>query len=443
MGLRVLYLCHRLPFPPNKGEKIRAFHQLRAVAEKHEVDLFTLADPLTDLTYQSSLQRYCRQVTVAPLHRTWARVRALPSVFGSRPLTLPYFHSLALARQIKRALGTRSYDRVFVYSSSMAPYVESVDSIPIVMDLVDVDSDKWAQYARFARFPFSALYRREGKHLRQYERQICERVTGVMVSTPHEAALLQQICPAANIRVVPNGVDTGYFAPSAAERIPGAPTVIFTGTMDYFPNVDAAQFLAYGVLPLVRKSVPEVRLLIVGSHPTRNVRKLQKVAGVEVTGLVPDVRTHLARAHVFVAPLRIAAGIQNKILEAMAMELPVVTTPRAAQGLPPAVAARVETGEHPTELAEKVVRFLQDPSLARSRGRESRRRVATECEWERSLEQLLQLIEDPEGFVRGEIEPGRCVPAGTDSSLSAEPGADGFPQSIVPFPRQEDGRAHG
>ena len=163
--MRVLYLCHRIPYPPDKGEKIRAYHQLRAIAARHEVDLFTLADDAGDLSYQSALAASCHQLTVARLHPKLARLRALPFLLTSTPLTVPYFYSAELQAEIRKALLRRSYDRIFVYCSAMAQYVQSIDSIPILMDLVDVDSDKWTQYAAYTKLPLSAVYRREARAL--------------------------------------------------------------------------------------------------------------------------------------------------------------------------------------------------------------------------------------------------------------------------------------
>jgi len=393
--VRILYLCHRVPYPPNKGEKIRAFHQLRAIGARHEVDLFTLADEPEDVDHQSALAEYCRRVTVSRLSRTVARLRALPSFLTKTPLTLPYFYSAELAEEIRKAILLRSYDRIFVYSSSMAQYAENVDQVPVVTDLVDVDSDKWMQYGASTIFPFSAVYRREARCLREYERKVCERSASVLVTTEREAQLVRQISDTARVWVVPNGVDTDYFNPSAAQPESARPTVTFTGDMSYFPNEDAVVFFARNVLPLIRKSVPEVRFLIVGRNPSRRVQRLREIDGVAVTGFVPDVRTYLAQTHVAVAPFSIAAGIQNKILEAMSYCLPVVATSRTARGLSAEVAEIVETGDSPEELGAKIVRILRDPKFARDRGAEGRRRVAAAYNWPRNLERLLELIENP------------------------------------------------
>jgi sugar transferase (PEP-CTERM/EpsH1 system associated) len=285
----------------------------------------------------------------------------------------------------------------------MAQYVESAGSIPVVMDLVDVDSDKWTQYAASTKFPLSAVYRREGRTLRAYEQKMCERAACVLVSTEREAQLARQIAPASLVHVLPNGVDTGYFQPvpnSATE-----PAVIFTGDMSYFPNEEAAIFFARQVMPLIRRSVAGARFLIVGRNPGRRVQELGALDGVEVTGFVPDVRTWLAKAQVAIAPFTIAAGIQNKILEALSFGLPVVATSRTAQGLSGRVAQGLEIGDTAEEFAAKVVLLLRDPAMARSKGLEGRRLVMEEYRWDAALDRLLQLLEDPTGHETPRLRP--------------------------------------
>jgi glycosyltransferase involved in cell wall biosynthesis len=207
--------------------------------------------------------------------------------------------------------------------------------------------------------------------------------------------LARQISSGTAVHVIPNGVDTVYFSPEVVPLERTAPTVIFTGDMSYFPNQEAVAYFARNVLPLIRVSNPDVRFLIVGRNPSQEVLRLRRIDGVTVTGFVPDVRTYLAKAHVAVAPFTIAAGIQNKILEAMAYGLPVVATSRAAQGLSSVVADMVDTGDSAEEMASKIERLLRDSGLARRKGAEGRHRVAGEYRWDYSLNRLLHLLENP------------------------------------------------
>jgi polysaccharide biosynthesis protein PslH len=406
--VRILFLCHRIPYPPDKGEKIRAFHQLRAIAARHEVDLFTLADDPRDLVHREALLAYCKGVTVARVFPKLARIKSLPYLLTRTPLTIPYFYSAQLQAEVCRAVAQHKYDRVFVYCSAMAQYVQwskpgfrvasapnPVVPVPIVMDMVDVDSNKWAQYAAATTFPFSAVFRKEGRDLGAYEKQVCADSACVLVATEREAQLARQISPTARVHVVPIGVDTEYFAPRQRPGKGAANAIIFTGDMGYFPNQDGVLYFAREVLPLIRRDIPDVRFLVVGRNPGRPVEDLRHLLGVEVTGFVPDVRPWFAHAAVAVAPLRIAAGIQTKILEAMASALPVVATPRAIQGLTKPIADMVESGDTPDALADKVLRLLKHPDLASQKGAECRRLITAEYGWTKALERLLHLIDDP------------------------------------------------
>jgi polysaccharide biosynthesis protein PslH len=394
--MKILYLCHRVPYPPNKGDKIRAFHQLRAISEHHEVDLFTLADDEDDIGHRSALEKYCRSVYISRIHRKWARMRVAPYLLSRKPLSIPYFYSSELAAEIQKQASRCHYDRVFVYCSAMGQYLnQSPANCPVIVDLVDVDSDKWLQYARFAPFPLSAVYRREGRSLRTYERSIAEHATCALVSTEREARLLRAIAPAALVEVVPNGVDTEYFSSTATPRAPGSPTIIFTGDMSYFPNIQAVRWFAEEVLPLISGAVPGVRFVIAGRNPGPAVRSLARQDGVEVTGSVPDIRKHLDRATVAVAPFQMSAGIPNKILEAMAYGLPVVATPCATRGLSGLTREVLGTAETPLDFAAMVSTFLRNPDAASVVGAESRRLVQREYSWEAALKRMLYLLEMP------------------------------------------------
>ena len=420
-GVRILFLCHRVPYPPDKGEKIRAFHQLRALAARHEVDLFTLADDPADLAHRNALAAHCRHVTIARVFPRLARLRSLPYLLTRTPLTVPYFRSAWLQEQVCGAIAERHYDRVFVYCSAMAQYVDwnsrafraahrskPVPPVPLVLDLVDVDSNKWAQYAAATTWPFSAVFRKESRDLRTYERRACAAAASVLVSTEREAELAREIAPTARVHVVPVGVDAARFEPPAPTQQP--PTVVFAGDMGYFPNRDGVIFFAQEVLPLIRQQIPDARFLVVGRNPDRRLKALGQLDNVQVTGSVPDVRPWLAQASVSVVPLRIAAGIQTKILEAMAAGLPVVATSRAVQGLTAPIVDLIKVGDTAAELAGRVVGLLRNPDGAAAHGLEGRRRIATEYDWKVALDKLVRLVEDPTG------EAG--VPAGAgDAAL--------------------------
>lgn len=332
-GMSILYLCHRVPYPPDKGDKIRAYHQIRSLARRHRVHLLTLADgAVPDLT---PLHNLCERVEVFPIHRPSAYLRSAlgaVKVWNPRPLTLAFFDSEELRRRVEELARSERFDVVVAYSSAMAPYAEPFAGAPSVLDMVDVDSAKWAQYARFARRPMRPVYAMEARRLRDYEAEIAKRFDRVVLATANEARQLKELAPGAQVVAVANGVDFDYFQPADLPKSKN-PVLVFTGQMDYFANVDGVVFFAREVFPRLRRRFPDLEFIIVGRSPAPAVRALSEIPGVVVTGAVGDVRPFLARAWAFVAPLRIAQGVQNKVLEAMAMDLPVVCSERVLEGL--------------------------------------------------------------------------------------------------------------
>lgn len=329
-GLRILFLCHRIPYPPDKGEKIRAFHEIRALAQRHRVSLLTLAD--SELPDLAPLQALCERVEVFPISRTAGYVRAALGSLRPRPLTLSFFESDELSARVRELARRERFDVTVAYSSAMGPYAALAPDVPAVLDMVDVDSAKWAQYARFAPLPLRPVYALEARRLRRYEAVLAERFQRVVLATCNETRLYKANAPAARAVTILNGVDVDFFQPLDLPKSPH-PTLVFTGQMDYFANVDGVVHFAREVFPKLRARVPEVELLIVGRSPVPEVRALGELPGVQVTGAVGDVRPFLARAWVFVAPLRIAQGVQNKVLEAMASNVPVVASERVLAGI--------------------------------------------------------------------------------------------------------------
>jgi len=329
-GLRVLYLCHRVPYPPDKGEKIRAFHQIRALAERHKVSVLALCDgPVPDL---APLEAMCERVEVFPLSRPASYLRAAVGALRPRPLSLSFFESKELAARVRELARRERFDVTVVYCSSMAPYAALAPDVPAILDMVDVDSAKWAQYARFAPLPLRPVYALEARRLRRYEASLAGRFQRIAFATGNETRLYKASAPAAKAVTLLNGVDVDFFQPLDLPKA-SKPTLVFTGQMDYFANVDGITHFAREVFPRLRQRYPEIELLVVGRSPVAAVRDLGELPGVQVTGAVGDVRPFLARAWVFVAPLRIAQGVQNKVLEAIASNLPVVCTERVLAGL--------------------------------------------------------------------------------------------------------------
>ncbi|HLQ84670.1 MAG TPA: TIGR03087 family PEP-CTERM/XrtA system glycosyltransferase [Salinisphaeraceae bacterium] len=402
----ILFLCHRIPYPPNKGDKIRAFHLLQGLAEQYTVHLGTFIDAPEDWAQRPVLDAYCAQTCYRPLAPRWARLRSLAGLLSGQPLSFPYYRDRQLQQWVNQLLRERPLHAVVVFSSTMAQYVETHGNIRRVLDCVDVDSEKWRQYAQNAAIPMRWVYAREGRRLLAAERRLAASFAATTFVSKAEAELFCSHAPecAARVHAVPNGVDSAYFDPALDHADPyagaGSRTMVFTGAMDYRANVDAVQWFAHDVLPLIRKQQPAAQFVIVGTRPAREVLALADLPGVHVTGAVADIRPYLAHAAVAVAPLRIARGLQNKVLEALAMDRPVVLTPEAATGLVPLDAEYAALAAEPQALAEQILHRL-DAGVERHVAGAARQYVLAHYGWQRQLTRFTALLER-EGFECGQ-----------------------------------------
>ncbi|GGE86983.1 TIGR03087 family PEP-CTERM/XrtA system glycosyltransferase [Massilia psychrophila] len=334
----LLLLIHRIPYPPNKGDKIRSYHLLKHLAQSYRVHLATFVDDADDWQHVPRVEALCASSHFASLNALLARVRSLGALLANRSLSRDYYRNHGLRQWAANAMQAHDIKRIVVFSSAMAQYAEAFPDVRRVVDFCDVDSDKWRQYAEQKSWPMNWLYRHEARQLLAYERKVAlECDASLFVSSP-EADLFKKLAPesAAKIDFFNNGVDTEYFSPDRSYASPyaaGERAVVFTGAMDYWPNIDAVQWFAADVMPQLRARFANLRFYIVGARPSGAVQALAQLPGVVVTGTVPDVRPYIAHAQVAVAPLRIARGIQNKVLEAMAMATPVVVSPQALEGI--------------------------------------------------------------------------------------------------------------
>ncbi|RYE76116.1 MAG: TIGR03087 family PEP-CTERM/XrtA system glycosyltransferase, partial [Oxalobacteraceae bacterium] len=312
----LLYLAHRIPYPPNKGDKIRSYHLLKHLAERYQVHLGTFIDDPDDWQYVDAVKKLCGETHFARLDSRMARAGSATALLRNRPLSLDYYRSRGLADWITRLHAKLPVSRVLVFSSPMAQFVQAGRYARRVIDFVDVDSAKWTEYADQKSWPMNHVYAREGRQLLRYERQVARDFDASLFVSSQEAALFAGMAPesASKVGWFSNGVDSAYFSPHhdfASPYPEGGPVMVFTGAMDYWPNIDAVQWFAAEMLPVVRRQHPDARFCIVGARPSREVQALAALPGVTVTGTVPDVRPYLAHAALAVAPLRIARGIQN------------------------------------------------------------------------------------------------------------------------------------
>lgn len=397
--MNILFLCHRIPYPPNKGDKIRSFHEIKHLAREHRLYLAFLVDDERDLEHVAGLKDYCSDCRYDVINPQWQKIKSLPYLMTKTALSVPYFYSVRLQDQIDLLLDGVDFDAIFCFSSPMAEYVfrsrhydgKRCGKAMLIMDFVDVDSDKWRMYAGFTGFPYGPVYRREWQRLEEYEKRVGEAFDLSLFVSDKEVELFRTFCPQARTMAVPNGVDTGYFG--ATDSIVSADrTVLFMGAMDYYPNEDAVVHFADDIWPLVRKELPNCRFVIAGSKPGPRVAALaERGQGIDVTGFVPDMRPYLAEAGVFVAPFRIARGIQNKVLEAMAAGVPVVARPEAVQGVT-GHNGSIRVENEPAAFARAVVECLRDGEARNTMIAEARRFVATHHDWGRNLKLLDRLL---------------------------------------------------
>jgi polysaccharide biosynthesis protein PslH len=374
--LRVLFLTHRLPYAPNRGDRIRAYHLIKVLRERADIDLISLAHSDEEASHAGDLQGLVSSLAVVRLPRIRNLARGALCLPGRRPLTHALLDSPEMPGLLARQVRDRRPDVVLAYCSGIAQFsmAPPLDRLPLVVDMVDVDSAKWQTMGEKARAPMNWIYARESRTLSRFEAELAHSAYASVVVNEKEARALAAIAPGARIEAVPSGVDVEHLKPPQ----PPEPSqdVVFCGVMNYPPNEEAAAWIASEVWPLVRARRADARLRLVGSSPTARVMRLASPEqGIDVTGQVPDVRQYLWEAAASVAPLLTARGIQNKVLEAAAAGLPVVVTPVVAEGLPAEVLPACTVAASPGEFAAAIVDYLdQSP--------EGRRAIAARAEFD-------------------------------------------------------------
>jgi len=393
----LLYLVHRLPYPPNKGDKVRSYHLLKHLREHHRVFLGAFVDDPADEAYIDTVRVICPDLHVEQLNPRIARLRSLSGLFTQQALGLRYYRNTGLQEWVNQTLAANKMDAVIIFSSVMAQYVAGTSGStlpPMLVDFVDVDSAKWTQYADSHNWPLSWLYRREGERMLAYERTVAVRAQRSFFVTENETALFRSMAPesANRVGVISNGVDADYFAPdpdcvspfAVSESHPEEIPLVFTGAMDYWPNIDAVTWFVQHIFPALRQAWPQLRFYIVGRSPTPAVLTLASSA-VVVTGTVPDVRPFLQHAAVVVAPLRVARGIQNKILEAMAMARPVVASQSCVEAIDARSGEELVSAKEAIDFIREIDALLRAPARAAALGHSGRQRVVKSYSWDAHL----------------------------------------------------------
>lgn len=395
----ILFLAHRIPYPPDKGDKIRSWHILSHLLQHYTVHLGCFVDDANDLPQNvQTVGDLCGESHFA-LARSWvSKAQSLAGLGRGGPLTVRYYRDQGMREWVDQVLAERPIESIFVFSSAMAQYVLGEDARRRrrVIDFVDVDADKWRQYAETKSWPANWLYRRESRELLAFDRMVASEFDASLFVSPAEAELFCSLAPEQMNKVshISNGVDFHFFEPNSNYENPYAAddrVLVFTGAMDYWPNADAVTWFARDILPLVQEVDPAIQFCIVGANPTPAVRALERQPGITVVGRVPDVRPYVAHATAVVAPLRIARGLQNKVLEGLSMARPVVATPDACQGLSPEIRRSVLCASDPRKFADHIIALLhsEQRNVIGQAGRES---IKGCHDWTKNLSSLLPLL---------------------------------------------------
>lgn len=386
---RALFLCHRIPYPPDKGDKIRSYHLLRFLAERYDVSLGCFVDDPEDMIHRRHVEALCDLTLLRPLNPKWARIKSAAGLATGEALTMRYYRDRAMASWVKaqRALGPVVE---IGFSSSMAPYLRGARA-PVLMDLVDADSAKWSAYAQEGGLLSQLIYGREARCLAKVEASIVERAARTYLVSPEEASLVRALpgVDADKVDWFRNGIDTDYWRADARfDRLAPGFDIVFTGAMDYRPNIDAVTWFLKEVWPALTARYGALRFGIVGARPGPAITQFDAMPGVTVTGRVADMRPYLASARVAVAPLRIARGVQNKVLEAMAMGTPVVASTGGVTGTGAVPGTHLLVADTPKETVAAIGSLFDDSQRALALGAAAGQYIRDQYPWADTLARL-------------------------------------------------------
>ena len=389
--MNILYVCHRFPFPPKRGGKIRPFNLIRHLsAQGHRVTVCSLARSPAEAAEGEGIAGHCHRYEMGRVSNPIQMARMIVRLPLVTPSSMGFFYSPELKRKVDDRLAAERFDLIFVHCSSVAQYVEHVQGIPKILDFGDMDSQKWLEYANYKPFPLSLGYRLEGAKMEAAEKRLARKFDLCTATTRAEWETLESYGAARASDWFPNGVDAGFFKPDGGGY--DADTLSFIGRMDYYPNQECMFDFCRNTLPLIQEKRPGAKLLIVGADPSPAVNKLGELPGVTVTGSVPDVRPYILRSAAMVAPLNIARGTQNKILEAMAMGVPVVTSPAGAGGVDALDEEHFLVGDGPQAYAAACLRLMGDAGERDRLARAGRERMLSNHDWQASMRRLDGII---------------------------------------------------
>ncbi|MEJ2741653.1 MAG: TIGR03087 family PEP-CTERM/XrtA system glycosyltransferase [Gammaproteobacteria bacterium] len=393
--MNILVVTQRLPYPPNKGEKIRTYHQIKWLCEQgHQI---TVACPIGMQEEWADLATLKQQLGIAVIAGLLPNkvLRLLRGLLRGSSMSEAYFYSPALIKAIQEVIENNDFELILLSASSLLPYAKAL-SQPILMDFMDIDSDKWAQYAERASLPMSWVYRRESRKIAELEYAAVQRAQACFLISDVEIALFKRRISANNIYRLGNGIDTTLFYPASTglrEQCSDDPILLFVGAMDYTPNIDAMIWFAEAVWVKFRRKYPQATLIIAGMNPSSRIQALGRMPGVEVTGFVMDILPYFHRADVFIAPFRIARGVQNKVLQAFACGLPTVSTRVGVEGIACQENEHYVQAETADDFVDGIACLLEDTLARRRLSRNAMNLIREHYSWDAQLSVLGDHVE--------------------------------------------------
>jgi sugar transferase (PEP-CTERM/EpsH1 system associated) len=389
--MRLLFIAHRIPYPPNKGDKIRSYNELLFLSRHFEIDLVCFMDDPMDERYLPKLAALCKSISIFKRGNLFKFWHLIQGFLTAQPLSKALYDHPQMHKSVEALLQANTYHRIFIFSGQMSQYVPEALLPNAVIDFCDVDSHKWDNYAERMPFYLSWLYRLEAHRLFAFEAEAAKTALAALFITPAELQLFRNLGGEGRILALGNGVDTEFFAPRPETPVYGR--ILFTGAMDYFPNEEGVSWFAKEVFPELRNKMPSAQFIIAGSNPSPKVKALARIEGVTVTGFVKDMRLEQAKAHIVVVPLRIARGMQNKVLEAMACGKAVVVCTQALGGIYAVPGKDLMVADEAGDFRKCIETLLTEPQVLEAMGIAARNYILTNLSWERNLSQdLLPLL---------------------------------------------------
>lgn len=384
--MKILFLTSRFPYPPFRGDKLRVFNFIKGLSEHHDIVLVSYIDP-DEQDLVKEMKKYCSRVATTVLKKSGSYSRMLKGAAGKTPFQVLYYQSPEMKQLVEKVIKEEKPDVIHAHLFRMAPYAFPFKDTPKVLDLCDSIALNYSRFLSYRRDIANPAYRVERSRVARYEAEVTAKFDTNVVISSEDEAFLKTNGADGRMAIVANGVDFDYFkSDETVEKKPHR--LCFTGTMSYFPNTDGMLFFAREVLPLVKKEVPDVELFIIGNNPTADIKKLADDSAVTVTGFVDDVRPLARSSSVFVCPIRAATGLNNKVLEAMAMGISIVATPGACEGIAVHPEKDILLGSTPQDLADQVVRLLGDEPLRRSLANSALDLVRKDYSWDHNIRKL-------------------------------------------------------